>query len=50
MNRSAVQLDERQFREIHLFPFVAAIAEADADSVTNAHHAVDGVPCTADVE
>jgi len=47
-NRSTVQIGEREFREVHLFPFEAAVKETDADSVMNAYHDVDGVPCTAD--
>jgi len=47
-NRSTVHLGERELREVHLFPFAAAIAEGDADAVMNAYHDVDGIPCTAD--
>jgi len=47
-NRSSVQVGEREFREVHLFPFEAAIREADAESVMNAYHDVDGIPCAAD--
>ncbi|WEL20085.1 Beta-glucosidase, glycosyl hydrolase family 3 [Halorhabdus sp. BNX81] len=47
-NRSTVQIGERELREVHLFPFEAAVQETDADSVMNAYHDIDGVPCTSD--
>ena len=47
-NRSSVSVGERELRETHLFPFEAAIREAGAESVMNAYHDVDGVPCGAD--
>ncbi len=47
-NRSSVQIGERELREVHLFPFEAAIHEADAESVMNAYHDIDGIPCAAD--
>jgi len=47
-NRSSVQVGEREFREVHLFPYEAAIREAGAESVMNAYHDVDGIPCAAD--
>ena len=47
-NRSSVDLSERQLREVHMFPFEAAIQEADAESVMNAYHDIDGVPCAKD--
>jgi beta-glucosidase len=48
LNRSSVQVGERELREVHLHPFEAAVREADAESVMNAYHDVDGVPCTGD--
>ncbi|MFW5950202.1 MAG: glycoside hydrolase family 3 protein, partial [archaeon] len=47
-NRSAVQIGQRELREVHLFPFEAVIKATDADSVMTAYHAIDGAPCTAD--
>ncbi|WP_394339011.1 glycoside hydrolase family 3 N-terminal domain-containing protein [Halosimplex salinum] len=47
-NRSSVNVSERQLREVHMFPFEAAIQEADAESVMNAYHDIDGVPCAKD--
>ena len=47
-NRSSVQIGERELREVHLLPFEAVIREAGAESVMNAYHDIDGVPCAAD--
>ncbi|WP_459194280.1 glycoside hydrolase family 3 N-terminal domain-containing protein [Halosimplex sp. J119] len=47
-NRSSVNVSERQLREVHMFPFEAAVQEADAESVMNAYHDIDGVPCAKD--
>jgi len=47
-NRSSVDLSERQLREVHMFPFEAAIQDADAESVMNAYHDIDGIPCAKD--
>ncbi|RKD89199.1 glycoside hydrolase family 3 N-terminal domain-containing protein [Halopiger aswanensis] len=43
-NRASVSLGPRALRE-HLFPFEAAVKEGDAESVMNAYHDLDGVPC-----
>ncbi|CQH63296.1 glycoside hydrolase domain protein (plasmid) [Halobacterium hubeiense] len=47
-NRSSVNIGRRALRETHLFPFEAAIRTADAESVMNAYHDIDGVPCASD--
>jgi beta-glucosidase len=47
-NRSSVQVGERALREVHLRPFEAAVREAGVESVMNAYHDVDGVPCAGD--
>ncbi|WP_137289459.1 glycoside hydrolase family 3 N-terminal domain-containing protein [Natronorubrum halophilum] len=47
-NRSSVNLGRRELRETHMFPFEAAIRTADAESVMNAYHDIDGVPCASD--
>ncbi len=47
-NRAPVHVGPREFREIFLFPFEAAIKNAKACSVMNAYHEVDGIPCAAD--
>lgn len=47
-NRSSVSLGRRELRETHLFPFEAAVHTADAESVMNAYHDIDGIPCASD--
>ncbi|WP_247003873.1 glycoside hydrolase family 3 N-terminal domain-containing protein [Halosolutus gelatinilyticus] len=47
-NRSSVNLGRRELRETHMFPFEAAVRTANAESVMNAYHDVDGVPCASD--
>ncbi len=47
-NCAPVHVGAREFREIFLFPFEAAVKEAKTRSVMNAYHEVDGVPCAAD--
>lgn len=47
-NRSSVNLGRRELRETHLFPFEAAIRTANAESVMNAYHDIDGIPCASD--
>jgi len=44
-NRSSLNVGRRELREMHLYPYEATIAEADAESVMNAYHDLDGVPC-----
>ncbi|WP_227378690.1 glycoside hydrolase family 3 N-terminal domain-containing protein [Haladaptatus halobius] len=47
-NRSSVTVGRRELRETHLFPFEAAVQTADAESVMNAYHDIDGIPCASD--
>ncbi|WP_423746868.1 glycoside hydrolase family 3 N-terminal domain-containing protein (plasmid) [Haladaptatus sp. SPP-AMP-3] len=47
-NRSSVNVGRRELRETHLFPFEAVIKTADAESVMNAYHDIDGIPCASD--
>ncbi|RRJ33867.1 glycosyl hydrolase [Halocatena pleomorpha] len=47
-NRSSVSVGRRELRETHLFPFEAAVRTANAESVMNAYHDIDGVPCASD--
>nr|WP_204366066.1 glycoside hydrolase family 3 N-terminal domain-containing protein [Halogeometricum pallidum] len=47
-NRSSVNLGRRELRETHLFPFEAAVRTSDAESVMNAYHDIDGIPCASD--
>ena len=49
-NQAPVHVPPREFREVFLFPFEAAIKLADARSLMNAYHDIDGVPCTASRE
>jgi len=46
-NCAPVHLGPRELREVFLFPFEAAVKEANAESVMNAYHDIDGVPCAA---
>ena len=46
-NHSPVDVSERVLREVHMFPFEAAVRVAKAGSVMNAYHDIDGVPCAA---
>lgn len=47
-NRSSVSLGRRELRETHMFPFEAVIRTANAESVMNAYHDIDGIPCASD--
>lgn len=47
-NRSSIGLGRRELRETHMFPFEAAVRTANAESVMNAYHDIDGVPCASD--
>lgn len=49
-NCAPVHIGSREFREVFLFPFKAAIKKANAESVMNAYHDIDGVPCAASRE
>jgi len=46
-NAAPVNISERYLRENHLFPFEAAIKEANLSSIMAAYHQLDGVPCHA---
>ena len=47
-NTAPVHVGEREFREVFLFPFEAAVKVAKARSVMNAYHVCDGVPAACD--
>lgn len=49
-NWAPVHMGMREFREIFLFPFEAAVRAAKVKSVMNAYHDLDGVPCAASRE
>ncbi|MCD6470733.1 glycoside hydrolase family 3 C-terminal domain-containing protein [Candidatus Bathyarchaeota archaeon] len=46
-NCAPVHVSPREFREVFLFPFEAAVRVAGAYSLMNAYHDIDGVPCAA---
>ena len=47
-NMGPVHVGPREFREVYLFPFEAAVKVAKARSVMNAYHSLDGVPAACD--
>lgn len=49
-NQASVHVPPREFREVYLFPFEAAVREGGAFSLMNAYHEIDGVPCGASRE
>lgn len=50
LNWGPVHVGKREFREVYLFPFEAAIKEAHLATIMNAYHELDGVPCGASRE
>lgn len=44
-NLGPAKIGERELREVFLFPFEAAVKEAQAGSLMNAYHEIDGIPC-----
>lgn len=49
-NHAPVNISERELRESFLFPFEAAVKTANAGSVMNAYHDIDGIPCASSRE
>ena len=47
LNWAPALIPPREFREVFLFPFEAAVRDAKVLSVMNAYHEVDGIPCGA---
>jgi beta-glucosidase len=45
MNWAPPHLTWREMREVYLFPFEAAVREANLASIMNGYHELDGVPC-----
>lgn len=45
MNWAPPHITWREMREVYLFPFEAAIREANMASIMNGYHELDGVPC-----
>jgi beta-glucosidase len=50
LNWAPVHVGPREFREVLLFPFEAAVREAGLAGIMNAYHELDGVPVTASAE
>lgn len=50
LNWAPVHVGKREFREVFLFPFEAAVKEARLSAIMNAYHELDGVPCGASRE
>lgn len=50
MNWAPPHIPQRELLEVYLHPFEAAIHEAGLQSVMNAYHEMDGVPCGASRE
>ncbi len=44
-NLAPVHVSERELREVFMFPFEVAIKQANALSLMNAYHEIDGIPC-----
>lgn len=47
MNWAPVHIAPRELREVFLLPFETAVKQANLQSLMNAYHELDGVPCTA---
>lgn len=47
MNWAPVHIAPREMHETYLLPFEAAVKEANLQSLMNAYHELDGVPCAA---
>lgn len=47
MNWAPAHLTERELRDVYLRPFEAAVREGAIESIMNAYHEIDGVPCGA---
>ncbi len=48
-NGEDIEVSERVLREDFMQPFEAAVTEAQVGSIMPAHHAIDGIPCHANV-
>jgi len=49
-NCAPVHVGKRELADIHLYPFEAAVKVAGTQSLMNAYHVIDGVPCTSSRE
>lgn len=50
MNWAPAHIGQRELRENYLFPFEAAVKEANLYSIMNGYHELDGIPCGASKE
>ncbi|MCB8978206.1 MAG: glycoside hydrolase family 3 C-terminal domain-containing protein [Ardenticatenaceae bacterium] len=50
MNWAPVHIAPRELREVFLLPFETAVKQANLQSLMNAYHELDGVPCTVSKE
>ena len=50
MNWAPAHIPARELREVFMLPFETAVKEANLQSVMNAYHELDGVPCAASKE
>jgi beta-glucosidase len=50
MNWAPAHIPQRELREVFLYPFEAAVKNAKLQSVMNAYHELDGIPCGANKE
>jgi beta-glucosidase len=50
LNWAPAHIPARELREVYLHPFEAAIKVGNAQSVMNAYHELDGLPCAADAD
>ncbi|MCP3995878.1 MAG: beta-glucosidase [bacterium] len=50
MNSAPPHYGSREFREVHLLPFEAAVRSANVGSIMHAYHEIDGVPALASEE
>src|SRR5690606_28670943 len=46
MNWSPAHINWREMREVYMFPFEAAVREAELASLMGAYHEIDGIPCS----
>lgn len=50
MNWAPAHIPPRELREVFMLPFETAVKEANLQSLMNAYHELDGVPCAASKE
>lgn len=50
LNWAPAHIPARELREVYLHPFEAVVKVANAQSVMNGYHELDGVPCAADMD